>query len=100
MTEYLLGICSAYAHPETVQKRRHRRWFLLQLSQCGHGRLSALKSAHWYGPTMMVPSYTMHAFGIQLLCSQVEFFRSLPFSWAQLFTFGDGDDETFSIQVQ
>ena len=54
MIECLLGICSACAHAETtVRKRHHRRWLLLQRSQRGHARLSALKSAQRYRPTFV-----------------------------------------------
>jgi hypothetical protein len=45
------------------------------------------------GPPLSHTSYTMHLRPeVQLLCSHGEFFRPLPFSWVQLFTFGEPND--------
>ena len=79
--------------------------------------LSALKSAQRYGPTFVrqiamedvsLPTIPQcgavgivkghrgpvlyDAFEVQLLCSRGEVFRPLPFSWVQLFTFGEPND--------
>src|SRR5882757_8508819 len=119
---YMLG-----ARREDGAERHHRRWLLLQLSQRGHARLSTLKSAQRYGPiSSSVRQITMedaslpttaavrrrgdcegpccrhmlyHAFEVQLLCCQGEFFCALPFSWVQLFTFMGALDESPKISV-
>jgi hypothetical protein len=49
-----------------------------------YGAVEIVKGHH--GPVLY------HAFEAQLLCSQGEFFRPLPFSWVQLFTFGEPND--------
>jgi hypothetical protein len=64
-------------------------------TDCDGRRFASGDPAVWPRGNCEGPSWSRpipYGFEVQLLCSQGEFFRPLPFSWVRSFTFGEPND--------